>query len=172
LGTRNVKTYTVPEVANLLGDKLVGFKEKKNLYNMIDAGRFPFTVYQVGERKFLVDKRQVDNFLETGKLPDIYNKGRSKKWHSGEYVNWNFRIPKDLAFSFNALCEYLNSKVVTPLSLNDYRRLAIKEFIDRRPEYKEYMEKHPEIIERALARDNKRTVRRRGEIENGGGQDM
>jgi hypothetical protein len=39
----------------------------------------------------------------------------------------------ELDDEFKAVCEYLNARMDNPADLDDYRRIAIREFVQRRP---------------------------------------
>jgi len=125
--TQITETYTVPEVCRMMG------WHEKNVYKAIKRGDFPFPLIEF-QGKFVVPKKQVDRFLKEGKMPNFTGtQGRPKRWVKGEYKWFHFRVPIDLAEEFEAICKYLNSQMDSPIDLDDYRRIAIREFVQRRP---------------------------------------
>lgn len=129
MARRKLMTYTVPEVCQMMG-----MPEKSDTYRRIRDGRFPFPVIEYAEGKFLVPRKTVDEFLQKGNLPTgVQNKGRPPRWVKGQYVNYNFRVPNDIDEQFKAICDYLNSQATMPIGYDDYKRLALREFIARRP---------------------------------------
>ncbi len=128
MATTRLETYTVPEVCQILG-----IQSKNDAYEMIDKGTFPFSVVQIGPRNWRVHKKQVDKYIATGELPELKKTGRPKKWVKGEYIWYKYRVPLELDDEFKAVCEYLNARMDNPADLDDYRRIAIREFVQRRP---------------------------------------
>jgi hypothetical protein len=129
MATKKVQTYTVPEVCEMLGITKTG-----ELYDKIRAGDFPFPVIEYAQNKFIVPRKPVDAFLRDGKLPNSKgNRGRPKIWHKGEFVWWRFEVPIDLAEAFKMVVRHMNKSLSSPLTFNDAKRLAIEEFIERRP---------------------------------------
>ena len=125
---KRVETYTVPEVCQMMG-----WSAKSHTYDGIRKNGFPFPVIEF-QGKFVVPKKPVDRFLKEGKRPNYTGvQGRPKKWVKGEYRWFNFRVPIDLVNEFVAVCEHFNSQMDTPIDLDDYRRIAIREFVQRRP---------------------------------------
>ncbi|HBC93158.1 MAG TPA: hypothetical protein DCZ10_09760, partial [Pelotomaculum sp.] len=59
--------------------------------------------------------------------------GRPRRWKRGEFINWNMRIPADLAEAFNFIVDQMNKDSAAPLTYTDARLLAFQEFIERRP---------------------------------------
>lgn len=127
--------YTVPEVCGLLG---IG---KVEAYHMIEQGEFPFPLLRIGERKWLVPKAPVDRFLkgvanQSQRMPWVAGKrGRPRKFQRGEYINYNYQVSVETDKRFTAVCNAINQTLASPLSKGDYVRLALNEFIDRRPEF-------------------------------------
>lgn len=132
MATTKVLTYEVKEVAEMLG------MEYATALNLIKSGTFPFPVIQVGVKRWVVPRKAVDAKLKEasgGDLTDMMRgrRGRKKKWVKGEYLNWNFPVPLDLAEAFNFVVDRMNEKLAAPLSYHDARLLAVQEFIERRP---------------------------------------
>ena len=129
MAKKELMTYTVPEVC-----QMIGYPEKQHTYDNIRDGKFPFPVLEIRPGQFVVPRKQVDAFLQEGKLPNsINNKGRPKIWHKGEFVWWRFEVPIDLAEAFKIVVQHINKTLSSPLTYNDAKRLAIEEFIERRP---------------------------------------
>lgn len=121
------ETYTVPEVCQMMG------WHKAHVYEHIRKGTFPFPVIEF-QGKYVVSKAAVDRFIKEQKRPNYTgDQGRPKRWIKGEYKWFHFRVPIDLAEEFEAICKYLNSQMDSPIDLDDYRRIAIREFVQRRP---------------------------------------
>lgn len=130
--TKKVLTYDVSEVCDMLG------MEKTTALAMIKKNKFPFPVIQVGDKRWVVPRASVDKALKEGKTTDrteeyIKHTSPLKKWYKGEYTNWNFQVPNDLAEAFKIVADEENKQLATPMNYNDFRRLAIVEFIERRP---------------------------------------
>jgi len=129
MAKKELMVYGVPEVCQMLG-----YPEKSRTYDDIRNGKFPFPVLEIRPGQFVVPRKQVDAFLERGKLPNsINNKGRPKIWFKGEFVWWRFEVPIDLAEAFKIVVKETNKTLSSPLTFNDAKRLAIEEFIERRP---------------------------------------
>jgi predicted DNA-binding transcriptional regulator AlpA len=131
MATTKIKTYDVREVCEMLG------MEYQTAIDRIKKSKFPFPVIQVGEKRWVVPRKHVDRVLG-GKDGDFceklqQNKGRPRIWHKGEYVNWNFPVPNDLAEAFKAVVDALNKTLTSPLTYNQAKLLAFEEFIERRP---------------------------------------
>ena len=127
------KTYPLKQAIELLGMRL------DNGYEMAKNGTFPFPVIQVGENAWAVPKKPVDDFLEQGKLPPRLSRtARTKRqevWNSSNSVNWNYPVPKELHETFRRVVKNMNKALANPISLEQAKRLAAKEFIDRRPQF-------------------------------------
>lgn len=134
------QAYTLEEVAKILG--MEGNRQTDILRKQIQEGTFPFPVLQIRSRYF-VSKQAVDDFVKGNKscrYNQAYNKetrGRPKRWIPSDTVNYNYPIPKELHNKFNKVCEGINKNLPNPLPKGDVLRLAIEEFIDRRPEFLE-----------------------------------
>ena len=130
MAKKELLTYTVPEVC-----QMIGMREKSDTYRKIERGDFPFPVIQIAEDKYVVPRKPVDDFL-AGKKPHFSynnNKGRPRIWHKGEFVWWRFEVPNDLAEAFKIVVNHMNKSLSSPITYNDAKRLAIEEFIERRP---------------------------------------
>jgi hypothetical protein len=83
----------------------------------------------------------VDRFLEgkpnrTQIPPHKKGKrGAQKKWNPDECIHYNFPVPVDLDERFSQVVDAINEEFDYPLPKSDFQRLAIEEFIQRRPEY-------------------------------------
>lgn len=108
----------------------------------IKKGEFPLPAIQIKNRWYF-PKRPVDDFLNGMKPQNVVppwlkvKRGRPRKFIPGEYVNYNYRIPLDLDKKFNMVIKNINEKIPNPMPKGDFLRLAIEEFIDRRPEYQD-----------------------------------
>lgn len=138
MATTKLLTYTLPEVCEMLG---IDHEQGKRL---IKKKEFPFPVIQVGSGKgeksmrYLIARKVVDDFMLDGKnthLTDAKKQGlgRPRRWEKGEFVNWNMRIPVELAEAFNFIVDQINKSTASPLTYGDARLLAFQEFIERRP---------------------------------------
>lgn len=138
MATTKVLTYTLPEVCEMLG---IDHEKGKRL---IKDNKFPFPVIQIGSghseksMRYLISRKVVDDFMLKGKNSHLteaksQNLGRPRRWEKGEYVNWNMRIPVELADAFNFIVDQMNKTLASPLSYGDARLLAFQEFIERRP---------------------------------------
>lgn len=135
MATNKVLTYTLPEVCVMIG---IDHETGKNLAK---RGKFPFPVIQIGVDKsarYLIPRKHVDDFLLKGKKGDLTGDtakkfGRPRKWFKGEFVNWNYKIPSELAEAFNITVDAMNVGMASPLSYLDAKLLALQEFIERRP---------------------------------------
>lgn len=138
MATTRVLTYTLPEVCKMLG---IEHEQGKAL---IKKKQFPFPVIQIGSDKgekgarYLIARKLVDDFLLNGQnthLTDAKRQhlGRPRRWKRGEFINWNMRIPADLAEAFNFIVDQMNKDSAAPLTYTDARLLAFQEFIERRP---------------------------------------
>jgi len=129
-----IQVYTVPEVAQMLD------WPKSLAYEALEQGKFPFPVIRLGPKKWVVPKKPVDAFLSgeqparTLRLPwQKGGRGRPAKWKPSETINYNVPIPIDLHERFTAVCKYINSTITPPLTKGDWIRIALEEFIQRRP---------------------------------------
>jgi hypothetical protein len=131
----DIKTYTLREVGHLVG---IPANRIKTIINGRRFDLIPFSVIKIADT-YVCPRKQVDAFIEMGKLPNLkkvdgYARGQPKKWIPGEYVNWNFRVPIKMAEKFNVIMRKINEKATIRMNKRDIIFLAIKEFIDRRPE--------------------------------------
>jgi len=100
-----------------------------------DFRDFPFKVIKVG-KNYLVPRKQVDDFLEYGKKPlDTSRLGRKRKWFPGEFIFYRFQVPNQLNKQFERVIESINRELPSALNKADFQRIAIIEFIQRRPEF-------------------------------------
>lgn len=127
------EVYTMDQVINILG------LYRNEAYRMLNEGTFPFPAIQLGPKTWRIPKKPVDDFL-AGNLPRDYKPpwkkgryGRTPKWRKGEKVNYNVPIPLTMHQQFTEVCERENKKMISPITKGDWIRLALQEFIDRRP---------------------------------------
>ncbi|GEM_PF-2978707 len=130
------QVYKLEEVVEMFGiPKNVVDKMKASG----DFSQFPFNVMKIGEDIYVCPKKQVDRFIETGKKPTIRKKaqgsGREKLWHQGGYTVWNFPIPNELDRAFETIWHNMNKELVIKMTKRQLIYLAVKEFIDRRPQF-------------------------------------
>lgn len=96
---------------------------------------FPFKVIKVG-KNYLIPRKQVDDFLQYGKNPiDTRRLGRKKKWIEGEFIFYRFQVPNELNNQFERVIENINRGLPSAINKADFQRIAIIEFIQRRPEF-------------------------------------
>jgi predicted DNA-binding transcriptional regulator AlpA len=127
------ETYSADEVITML--KL----HRQEAYEMLNKEEFPFPAIQVSPNSWRIPKKPVDDFL-AGNLPRNYQppwhkgrRGRPPKWKNGEYVHYNFHVPLDLHEVLNEVIEWENKKLPSPMPKGDWLRLALVEFVQRRP---------------------------------------
>jgi predicted DNA-binding transcriptional regulator AlpA len=130
----DVEVYTIQEICEMFDIDYE--RQKSTIHQQIKSKRWIFPTIQVGKR-FVVSKPLVDKTLRTGKVPNLLGIGRPTRWYQGEYKEWNFRVSIPMHEAFKVVCENENRKLKElgepPISLGDYRRLAMQEFIERRP---------------------------------------
>lgn len=127
------KVYTLYELASLLG------WEKNQMQHLIESEKFdtiPFKVLHIGN-SYCVSKKQVDNFLESGRKP-TWKKGsqvgRKPKWKgNNDYCNINIPIENSLYDEFKECIDYLNSISVMQTTYREGIYVAMQEFVQRRP---------------------------------------
>jgi len=130
---RKRKTYPLKVALELLGyDYEHGYEQAKN-------GTFPFPAIQISPNAWVVPKEPVDNYLKDGTLPPrLSRRARTKRqevWNSSNSVNWNYPVPKELHNTFRRVVKNMNKALANPINLEQAKRLAAKEFIDRRPQF-------------------------------------
>jgi hypothetical protein len=129
----DVQAYSLYEVGEMLGI------ERSTIDLIVKERRFeiiPFSILKFGGMHFC-SKKQVDKFIQEGKIPK-FNKAvwaKHRTWVPGEYTTWTFKVPKTLTEKFKKICYNMNRESPVKLAVQQYRILAIQEFIDRRPEY-------------------------------------
>ncbi|OZV12371.1 hypothetical protein CIW83_09760 [Tissierella sp. P1] len=81
-------------------------------------------------------RRHYDYWKENGEVPKI-SPGRPKKHTDDNLVNVNIRnFPKDLYEEFKTIVDNANSMSVMKVGYHDMIAVAVKEFVDRRPNFK------------------------------------
>jgi hypothetical protein len=133
------EVYTLEEVFEMLG--INSDSEKASARKDIKNGTFPFPTLYIRNRH-LVPKKPIDDFL-AGFKPQSYKppwqqlkKGRPRKWIPSETTNLNFPVSKNLNNLFEEICNNINKSIPNPLTKGDFLRLAMEEFIERRPEFR------------------------------------
>jgi len=140
MGAHETEVYYLYNVGEMLGIS------KREMERIVEKNfeNFPFSVLKIhkGDKPhYVVPKKQVDDYLKKGKKPQVskFNKGRPAKWHKEEYVTWQYNIPNELNERFDAVILNINKenlrKYGTVMYKGDFIRLAVEEFIQRRPEY-------------------------------------
>lgn len=81
-------------------------------------------------------RRHYDYWKHTGEVPKI-SPGRPKKHTDDNLVNVNIRnFPKDLYEEFKTIVDNANAMSVMKVGYHDTIAVAVKEFCDRRPQFK------------------------------------
>lgn len=138
-----IDVYTLEEIIEKFG---IPPKEKQNIVSEIQKGTFPIPALKI-RHKYLFPKKPIDDFLkgynpQSVRLPwQKKQRGRPRKWLPTETVHLNFPVPADLNEKFDMICKNINKTISAPLSKGDFLRIAIEEFIERRPEFSKGGEK-------------------------------
>lgn len=100
-----------------------------------------FREFEKGLRKqYGILHRHYDYWKRTGEVPKV-SPGRPPKWKGNpNYININIPFPKDLYEEFKQIVDKANSMSVIKYTYRDMIYLAVREFIDRRPQLKEQEE--------------------------------
>jgi hypothetical protein len=130
------QVYNLDEVIEMFGiNKSVIDKMKLSG----DFSQFPFTVMKIGDSMYVCPKNQVDRFIKTGKKPTNRNKpigsGKERIWEKGEYVTWHLPMPKELDAAFETIWHNMNKELYVKMTKRQLIYIAVKEFIDRRPQF-------------------------------------
>jgi len=94
-----------------------------------------FREFEKGLRKqYGILRRHYDYWKQTGEAPKV-STGRPPKWKSNPNVtNLNIPFPKDLYEQFKKVVDKANSISVIKVTYRDMVAVAVKEFVDRRPQ--------------------------------------
>ena len=128
------QVYEVYAAGTMLG------LEKTEVQNLVERGefpceRFPFQVMRIG-RSLVTPRKPIDDFLEFGRKPRLKDKrGRKKRWIDGEFLWYRFPVPNELDEQFDLIIKNVNKELPSKMDKADFQRLAIIEFIQRRPEF-------------------------------------
>jgi hypothetical protein len=131
LAQNAVEAYNLTEVGKMLG------LCKETIQEIIDRTNadFPFTVIKVG-RFYLIPKYQVDGFLKDGRVPAPKRvKGTLQRYDKNTHVTYNYYIPRVLDAKFDTIIKNMNKVLTSPLKKGEMLRIAIEEFVERRPEF-------------------------------------
>lgn len=129
-----IQAYTTKEVSELLG-----IADNNTVKRSVLEGTFPFPAILI-KGKYYYPKKPIDDWLK-GKKPQSMepaydrNKGQKKKWTKENSLNWNYPMPRSLNDKFDKVCQRINETLSTPILKGDFIRVAIEEFIERRPEF-------------------------------------
>lgn len=130
--------YTIEEVIEKLR-----IPRKDMLMKAVDNNEFVFPSVKIG-KLYLFPKAPIDAFLrgerdtKTGwwKKPRKYpTKTRRARWDPANTVYLNYPCPRELNDKFDKVIEMINETLPQKLPKGDFIRLALEEFIERRPEY-------------------------------------
>ncbi len=136
-------TYSLSEVLDFFGLKEeyeTDQNARMHIIRQIKGDEFPFPGIKI-RNKWYFPKKAVDEFLEgfnPRKHKPLWQKkspGRPRRWNPDEVVHYNQPIPKKLDTLFNKVIYGINDSIPNPITKGDFLRLAIEEFITRRPEY-------------------------------------
>ncbi len=137
----NIKeTYTISEVSRLLGITIKEIKVE------LEKRTFPFPAIKL-KKTYYFPKAPLDAFLRGDNHPsaNIYGSkdevGAKPKWKNREKINWNYPIPRELSDQFDRITQNQNKELMHPLHKGDYVIIAVKEFVERRPEYDHPLDK-------------------------------
>ena len=94
-----------------------------------------FREFEKGLRKqYGILRRHYDFWKQTGEVPKV-SSGRPPKWKNNpNVINLNIPFPKDLYEQFKKVVDKANSMSVIKVTYRDMVAVAVKEFIDRRPQ--------------------------------------
>lgn len=88
-----------------------------------------------GENTFAIRKIYFDRWRKTGKVSKK-STGRPPKWKDNpNLTNINIPFPKDLYEQFKQVVGNANAISVVKVSYRDMFAVAVKEFVERRPEF-------------------------------------
>ena len=132
-----MQAYNLYQVAEMLG------MTKNDMQCIIDRGfeGFPFSVIKTGmkdgPRMYIVPKHQVDTWLSKGSVPQpkVGRNTPNKKYPKAEYTRYNLPISRMVDAKLMKVWKGINKELSAPVDKYDLVRLAIEEFIERRPEY-------------------------------------
>lgn len=90
-----------------------------------------------GPRKqYGILRRHYDYWKRTGEAPKV-SPGRPPKWKNNpNYVNINIPCPRDIYEEFKAVVDGANAQSLVKVSYRDMIPVALKEFSERRPQFK------------------------------------
>ena len=132
----SVETVTLTEACERLGMR------RADAVEAIKHGRFYFPAVK-DHADFLISKRAFNDFLEGKRLKNIRNPYRiidsnKKSKYSAENTKYmQCPVPIELWEQFTKIWENINKYVLkdTKISKIQLMRIAIEEFVERRPEY-------------------------------------
>lgn len=84
-------------------------------------------------KQYGIKRTHYDYWKQTGELPKLHT-GRPKK---KGYVHVKYSIPEKLRDEFNSVIEKANSMSVVEVTKSEMIAVAIREWIDRRPQFKD-----------------------------------
>jgi len=127
------RVYTPSELAEILG------MPKNALLRAINEGTFPLPVMRFS-RYFFIPKAAVDKFLKGRQYidndpPTLQEMNRFYKNPPGKTKHLGFQVTRELHEQFNRVCTNINMNLEKPLNKSDFLRIAVQEFVDRRPQY-------------------------------------
>lgn len=133
----DLEAYNFYQVCEKMGVK------KADAQNIVERNfeGFPFNVIRTGMKAgpnmYIVPRKQVDDFFAYGKMPHARkNMGKKDYSHSStEFRTYTFRVPMWLDEKFNEILRNINLTLSSAVSKEAWVRLALEEFIERRPEF-------------------------------------
>lgn len=95
-----------------------------------------FAKYENGtlRNQYGILKSNYDFYKAKGR-PRRQASGRPPKWKGKDLANINFRLPKELHNKFKEIVNNANKLTVSTISYQDMYIIAIKEFVERRPQF-------------------------------------
>lgn len=126
------EVYTIEEVMEKLK-----IPRKDIIIKAVEDGVFPFPSIKIG-KFILFSKTAIDNFLYNRKKTPwegIRKNINRRRWIPSQTVHLNYPCPIELNEKFNKVIKKINATLPEPLPKGDFIRLAIEEFIERRPEF-------------------------------------
>ncbi len=132
------QVYTAIEVATMFG---MTKQEKASMTKDLDEGKFPIPAFRIRNRWYF-NKKTINRLFDgkgdySGDTPtlDEIKSNRFRKEDPAKMASITFKVKRQLNDQFNRVCTNINMEIDKPLNKGDYLRIALEEFIERRPQY-------------------------------------